>query len=240
MFNEVSVRMGELLHLKQAPHREALCLRCHAVDSGSDLAIRDQILSEGVGCSACHGPAEKWISVHYLPEWKTLSPRAKWQDYGFVPTKNLVARTLKCASCHVGDGEREVNHDLIAAGHPRLAFEAARFHYQPDYRKHWSERTPQPDFEIRAWVVGQAATLRTAAELLRSRTERAAAGDNSTPWPEFEGLSCYACHQKVGEAKLRGTVGMINSRAQACPDGKSGRIPPWRRQQSIAARPIRV
>ena len=29
-----------------------------------------------------------------------------------------------CAACHVGDGlDREVNHDLIAAGHPRLNFE---------------------------------------------------------------------------------------------------------------------
>lgn len=208
LFNEASVRMGKLLHLKEAPHKEAICLKCHAVETKAEPEIRDQILAEGVGCSACHGPADKWISVHYLPDWKALTPEKKWQEYGFVPTKNLVARTLNCAGCHVGDAEREVNHDLIAAGHPRLAFEAARFHYQPDYRKHWTERTPQPDFEIRAWVVGQAAALRTATDLLRVRAERAAANDPKAIWPEFEGYSCYACHQKVGEEALRGTTGI--------------------------------
>jgi cytochrome c551/c552 len=204
LYNEVSVRMGELLGIKE-PHKEARCLACHAVDSGGDPDTRDQILAEGVGCSGCHGPAEKWVGVHYLPEWKELPNEKKWKEYGFVPTKNLVARTLTCAKCHVGDDERDMNHDLIAAGHPRLAFEAARFHYQPDYRKHWTERMPQPEFEVREWLVGQVASLRAAAELLRSRAEKAEKADGV--WPEFSEYSCYACHQKVGEEALRGVAG---------------------------------
>jgi Cytochrome c554 and c-prime len=207
LFNADSVQMGKLLKLKNAPHQEALCLKCHAVESaGVPAATRDQMLSEGVGCGACHGPADKWINIHYLPEWKTYSNQKKWQEFGFVPANNLVARTMNCASCHVGDADREVNHDLIAAGHPRLAFEAARFHYQPDYRKHWVEKTPLPDFEVRLWIIGQAATLRAAADLLRVRAERASSTDGDTPWPEFAGYSCYACHQKVGDAALRGTT----------------------------------
>jgi hypothetical protein len=204
LFNEVSVRMGELLGIKE-PHKEARCLACHAVDPGGVPEARDPVLAEGVGCSGCHGPAEKWVGVHYLPEWQALPNEKKWKDYGFVPTKNLVARTLTCAKCHVGDAERDMNHDLIAAGHPRLAFEAAAFHYKPDYRKHWSEQMPQPEFEAREWVVGQAAALRAAAELLRARAEKAEKGH--AVWPEFSEYSCYACHQKVGEKALRGVAG---------------------------------
>lgn len=201
LFNEVSVRMGELLGIRE-PHKEARCLVCHAVDSGGDPGAREQTLAEGVGCSGCHGPAEKWVSVHYLPEWQTIPNEKKWTDYGFVPTKNLVARTLTCAKCHVGDDERDMNHDLIAAGHPRLAFEAAAYHYKPEYRKHWAERMAQPEFEVREWVVGQVATLRAATELLRARAEKAEKGHGV--WPEFSSYSCYACHQKVGEEALRG------------------------------------
>ena len=201
LFNSVSARMAKALDIGEA-HKAALCLKCHAVDSAKDPDTREQILSEGVGCGACHGPADKWIGIHYTAEWKALSPREKWDKYGFVPANNLVARALNCAGCHVGDADRDVNHDLYAAGHPRITFEAARMHYQPDYRKHWTEKTPQPDFEIRLWIVGQAATLRSATDLLRARAERADKPEGI--WPEFAGYSCYSCHQKVGEGDPRG------------------------------------
>jgi hypothetical protein len=206
LFNPVSVEMAKKLGLGEA-HKAAACLKCHAVESATEPQTRDQILSEGVGCGACHGPADKWIGIHYTPEWKGLSNREKWEKYGFVPANNLVARALNCAGCHVGDAERDMNHDFIAAGHPRLAFEPACFHFQQDYRKHWTEKAPQPDFEVRLWVVGQAATLRAAVNLLAQRAKRAENDDARTPWPEFSGYSCYACHQKVGEEALRGTAG---------------------------------
>lgn len=185
-------------------HTAPLCLKCHAVETTNDPETREQVLAEGVGCSACHGPAQKWIGEHYTAKWKTLSNREKWEQYEFVPTKNLVARALNCASCHVGDAERDLTHELYAAGHPRITFEAARMHYQPDYRKHWTEKTPQPDFEVRLWVVGQFATLRSAANLLHERAKAAAAPGSKTPWPEFAGYSCYSCHQRVGEGDVRG------------------------------------
>ncbi|MCS6863522.1 MAG: cytochrome c family protein [Gemmata sp.] len=205
LFNPVSVEMAKKLNLGEA-HRAERCLKCHAVLTHEEPDVRAAILAEGVGCSACHGPAEKWLSVHYLPEWQTLSSRDKWLKYGFIPTKNLVARTLNCASCHMGDSSRDVNHDLYAAGHPRITFEAARLHYHPDYRHHWTEKTPQPDFEIRLWIVGQAAALRAATDLLRARAERALAHTPESAWPEFAGYSCYACHQRVGEGAVRNSV----------------------------------
>jgi hypothetical protein len=201
LFNPVSTEMAKKLKLGEA-HTAALCLKCHAVETTNDPESRGQVLAEGVGCSACHGAAEKWIGEHYTAGWKSLSNREKWDKYGFVPTKNLVARTLNCATCHVGDADHDLNHDLYAAGHPRITFEAARMHHQPDYRKHWTEKTPQPDFEVRLWIVGQFATLRSAADLLRSRAEKA--GKPGGNWPEFAGYSCYSCHQRVGEGDLRG------------------------------------
>lgn len=214
LFNPVSTAMARKLGLGEA-HKAALCLKCHAVETGGDPETRDQVLSEGVGCSACHGPADKWIGIHYTPEWKALSNREKWDKYGFVPANNLVARTLNCAGCHVGDADRDLNHDLYAAGHPRITFEAARMHHQPDYRKHWTEKTPQPDFEVRLWIVGQFATLRSAVDLLHTRAVKG--GKPGGNWPEFAGYSCYSCHQRVGEGDVRG--GSSDS-GTVQPDGK--------------------
>lgn len=198
LFNADSVRIAKLLGGGPA-HENVLCLKCHAPAGVAEPTAR----AEGVGCSACHGPSDKWLDSHYLPEWKAKSNREKWND-GFVPSKNLTARISNCATCHVGSADRDVNHDLIAAGHPRLAFEYTRFHYSGTYRKHWEEKTPQPDFEVRAWIIGQAATARAAADVLHGRALKA----HAAPWPEFAGLSCFACHQGIGEKPPRGSNGM--------------------------------
>lgn len=192
--SDTSVRIAKALGLRAA-HKDALCLKCHSVEPAEPAST----VNEGVGCGSCHGPAERWVSEHYSRGWKATSNRDKWEKNGFVPTKNLTARTLTCVGCHVGDETREVNHQMIAAGHPRLAFEAARFHVLPTYTKHWTERTSQPEFEVRAWVVGQAATLRASANLLRVRAERAANKEPRATWPEFSGSSCYSCHQPIRE-----------------------------------------
>ena len=224
LFNAVSVRMVELLEpdtSKRLPaHRTALCLKCHSAAG----ATNEQLVAEGVGCAMCHGSSERWLTIHYLPGWKGMSNREK-ADYGFLPTKNLVSRISNCATCHVGGADREVNHDLIAAGHPRLAFEFTRFDHEPIYQKHWKEQLPPPDLESRSWVIGQVASLRATVELLRSRAERVKAGDPHTPWPEFSEGSCYACHQNVArdpspettKHPLRGVQGERQRRSGAIP-----------------------
>jgi len=199
LFNADSVRMAKAIGGGPA-HENTLCLKCHAPAGLTNPAAR----SEGVGCSACHGSSEKWLDSHYLPEWKAKSSREKSSE-GFVPTKNLTVRISNCVACHVGGSDREVNHDLIAAGHPRLAFEYTRFHFATNYRRHWDEATPQPEFELRAWLIGQAATARAAVYVLHGRAVKAKTA--SAPWPEFAGLSCFACHQSVGEGTVKGTLG---------------------------------
>ncbi len=202
--NEDSLRISKNLGRTVPAHEDASCLKCHAVDEdryfhGEKLDERQ--LNEGVGCDGCHGPSAKWNNLHYTGYWKTLTDRQKFEEFGFVPTKDPVARILMCAQCHVGGRDREVNHDLIAAGHPRLSFEYTRFHYSDEYRqKHWIEKTPNPDFEVRTWLIGQVASLRAAVDLLAARADRV--DDGKTPWPEFAESSCYACHQNLG-AELR-------------------------------------
>jgi hypothetical protein len=151
-----------------------------------------QSLTEGVGCESCHGPAEHYLATHYLPGWRqqTDSEKERW---GLSPTKDLLARARLCAGCHVGDGDRDVNHDLIAAGHPRLTFEFSAF--LAVYPKHWNvwqEKARTPDLEARAWALGQAASAQAALELLAHRAETP-----DRPWPEFGEYDCAACHHDL-------------------------------------------
>lgn len=193
LFNDVSVTIAK--NLKSGPaHTNFLCLKCHAVP-GNDPANIPASVTEGVGCAGCHGPDEKWLTTHYLPEWKALSNRQK-AAVGFVPTKNLVARASACASCHVGDATREVDHDLIAAGHPRLNFDFATYQFM--LPRHWYERdrtkpgtATDPTFEARSWLVGRVAHAEAACKLTADRAKRA------DPWPEFAESSCVACHHTI-------------------------------------------
>src|SRR5262249_14971856 len=90
----------------------------------------------------------------------------------------------------------EVNHDLIAAGHPRLNFEFAT--YMRAMPPHWHERDREtgepagPAFPARAWSAGQSATVKAALRLLDHR--------GKGPWPEFTEQSCFDCHHELRPA----------------------------------------
>src|SRR5690606_13254844 len=106
------------------PQREAVSslATAQAVVSPEDLRSWPQgsELTEGVSCEACHGPASGWLQEHLREDWSSGNSMRDNHDY--------VARLEGCVRCHVGsrraDGViRDVNHDLIAAGHPALRFE---------------------------------------------------------------------------------------------------------------------
>ena len=97
--------------------------------------------------------------------------------------KDLQNRARACTDCHVGGDRAEVNHDLIAAGHPALLFENSSFldRYRP--YQHWSEadeRRRHPAFEAETWAVGQVASAEAAMKLLR-REPRATSRGRSSP-----------------------------------------------------------
>jgi hypothetical protein len=181
------------------PEKDGLCLRCHSMDA--DAVLRGQYVasSDGIGCERCHGPAEKWLSQHYLNSWKQLSLDQK-ETLGFHDNKDLRTRARVCAECHIGSGDAQVDHDLYGAGHPRLYFEMASF--VATMPPHWSlraEKARHPDLEAREWAIGQVVCAQTALELLQFRaTEK-----NERPWPEFAEYECYSCHHDLTASDAR-------------------------------------
>src|SRR5262249_33878055 len=148
------------------------------------------------------------LPVHHLPEWQTKSVAEK-KALGMRPTKDLLERADACAKCHVGAADREVNHDLIAAGHPRLNFEFGT--YLANRPKHWQEKgdNARTDFEARVWTVGQIASLHAALDLLEARAAAAHGGKKDAPpgerpvWPEFSEYDCFACHHSLRDEESR-------------------------------------
>jgi hypothetical protein len=189
LFNEESQRISRNLKRPMPAHEDRSCLACHT--TGGEHCMTN-FASDGVGCDACHGPSRDWIAKHYEPSWKFLTDTQK-ATLGFIKTKSLVSRMMACVGCHVGDATREVDHDLIAAGHPRLAFESARFHYRPGYKKHWVEKQPERDFEVRAWLTGQYASLRNAVAL----SQHHFAEHSPRKIVDFSEQSCFACHKSL-------------------------------------------
>jgi hypothetical protein len=173
---------------------DELCLKCHAMYGGEDDLRGERFYQgDGVGCECCHGRAEHWLGEHYRNDFLRLLGPEKEQRYGLRDLKDLAVRARTCAGCHVGGPDKEVNHDLIAAGHPRLNFEFSAF--LALYPRHWtreSELRRHADFEARAWAVGQVASAEAAVKLLEAR-----AANPKKPWPEFAEYACYACHKDL-------------------------------------------
>jgi hypothetical protein len=201
LYDKRSERIVKNLHGPKATPaaKDRLCLKCHAMDAEPSARGPRFTIQDGVGCESCHGAAEKWLTRHYQADWGGLSAAAK-DRLGMRPTKDLLGRAKMCVECHVGAADRDVNHDLIAAGHPRLNFEYGSF--LAILPKHWDvrrEKARHPDFEARVWALGQAASAGQALELLAHRAEP----KSNRPWPEFAEYNCFACHHDLREPSWR-------------------------------------
>jgi hypothetical protein len=94
-------------------------------------------------------------------------------------------------SCHLGGNDQVVDHELIAAGHPDLAFELDTFtSAQPAHH-----RPRPPAMRVRAWAVGQTSALAEAMRLLSAHAGKS--------WPEFSDLECYQCHHDLRQDSWR-------------------------------------
>ena len=188
---------------------DQLCLRCHGLEGG---LARPELQSDGVSCESCHGPAKAWLNQHYLANWVDRSAADK-AALGFIDTRDLLQRGKACAACHVGNGTKEVNHDLVAAGHPRLQFEYSA--YLAMEVKHWdvaAEKRRYPDLEIRTWALGQLLSAQAALELLATRAEDESATRTSAgprPWPEFAEYDCFACHHDLKSKSWRASERLL-------------------------------
>jgi hypothetical protein len=225
LYDDRSERIIKNLRGPKAPAatKDRLCLKCHATNDGNSRDASEQfVLADGVGCEACHGPAQKYLTEHYVAGFKEKPAEEKERVYGLKNTKSLVKRAEMCITCHVGDGNREVNHDLIAAGHPRLNFELAGYH--GIYHKHWSdaaEKARDPDFYARIWLIGQLVTTKSAIDLLAARAKGAEldVDKGGKPWPEFAEYACFACHKDLQVNSPRQRVGYGDRHPGAFPYG---------------------
>ena len=186
---------------------ESRCLACHATVSSSARTAEEQTLvADGVGCESCHGPASDWISPHTQFDWAAVRES---RTTHFRSMTDLTTRAKTCAGCHVGEpakpGQeiRDVDHNLIAAGHPRLDFEFSA--YLANMPPHWgSETVPDvlPDFRARTWALGQVVSAQVALELLADRAVRTVGGQANS-WPEFAEYGCFSCHHDLRDEPWR-------------------------------------
>ncbi len=210
LFGELALRIVRNARLEREPFAEPVCLACHALAVPETEQARPLELEDGISCEGCHGPAGGWIDRHTEEGWSHEDSVAS----GMTDLRDVEARAGLCLGCHLGSGERQVGHELIASGHPELVFELDNF--AEAMPAHW-----RPHFERRAegvaasepasvWAAGQAMAFRAGLLQLADRARPDA-------WPEFSEMSCGACHHSLAEERWR------RPRASR---GRLG-LPPW-------------
>lgn len=167
------------------------CLACH--NTSTSLASNDPVpsITEGIGCEACHGPSQQWINEHYQGP---SSVKNAIEHLGMINTKALPQQAKACTLCHVGGPDRDMNHDIIAAGHPALYFDFQT--YLKAYPKHW-RNPPSVDLPAQQWLAGQLAAADSELQLLEARLN--AKPNSSSTWPEFSNFQCSSCHQPLSK-----------------------------------------
>jgi len=193
------------------------CISCHvtstAHDCQSDQPLDSLQLTTGVSCESCHGAAHDWVGPHVWQSWESSrdfvgSAEPKLAGYtdartGYRDTESIIGRAVTCVRCHVGSRSsdniiRDVNHDLIAAGHPALRFDLLI--YSENLPQHWATQSSPIDgaaaSAIRVRDVGRAVRLAAAATLASERAA-AARDDSSIPWPELSDYDCFGCHRPI-------------------------------------------
>ncbi|HKI34010.1 MAG TPA: multiheme c-type cytochrome [Gemmataceae bacterium] len=219
---EPAERILAALHPANPPQpatRDDRCLACHTnpttvyapgTQTVDNSAAARALRRDGVSCEACHGNAGPWLSAHTSWGGQTGELPATYKKHEMTWLNDLTTRADVCAGCHVGAPAdaalglplRDVTHRMIAAGHPRLAFELVS--YQKGLPRHWVERertrkapdNQRPGRAARAWLAGQAAGAVASLRLLEDSASR-------PNWPEFARYDCYACHHNLDAGNWR-------------------------------------
>ena len=237
--NPVATRMAKILGLTSAD-TDHKCLACHALDVPADSRARTFDLADGVGCENCHGPASNWLGPHTTRAIGVNRPADSaetWThqqsiDAGMYDVRDLIHRSERCLTCHIGTREKFVDHEMIAAGHPDLYFELASF--SAVMPRHWKEPFDKDGvdadhindsrFDVRALAVGQAVQLR---EELRRLSRESKDG----VWPEYAELDCFACHHSLVAAK-------DSWRQERGYPGRRPGNPPWNLSRYVILRQV--
>jgi hypothetical protein len=181
--NPVSVRIGRILGIG-SPSTAPKCLTCHSLDVPEARQART-FANEGVSCESCHGPASAWLGPHTTRGWT----HGQSVQLGMYDTKDLVKRTERCLSCHLGTADKFVDHEMLAAGHPDLVFDLEGF--SAAMPRHWRAADEGDPFAgVRAFSVGQLVHVRSGLERLSRRVK-------GPLWPEYAEFDCFACHHSL-------------------------------------------
>lgn len=215
-----SIAIGKKLGIGD-PRSAQMCLGCHATPAQSK-GPRFQ-LGDGVGCEACHGAAENWLSSHYAVGANHADNVSK----GLIPMDDPKARASVCLDCHFGstNAGQFVDHRIMAAGHPRISFEMDLFstlQQHHDVDADYVARKGRPS-SVRLWAVGQAMALERSVNLF-ARPGIATEG----LFPEFYFYDCHSCHRRIyDDPDARPTF--LNNPGRPIPTG----MPPYNDENMI-------
>jgi hypothetical protein len=205
LFSERARGITAKLRSTLPAHEDPSCLACHTnplATSPEPAAVAER--QSGVGCEACHGSAGSWLDAHTQPGWRQRISAEK-AALGMIVLADPLQKTKACVGCHVGAAPdqpagapaRNMNHDMIAAGHPRLNFELTAF--LANLPPHWKNiDAPSAAEACRQWALGQVASAEAAVSLLGYR-----AGLEDGPWLELAEYDCFACHHDLREPSAR-------------------------------------
>lgn len=197
LLSEQSRRIAARLRIGN-PAEAKVCLDCHADNVPAERRGERFDLTDGVGCEACHGGAEDWLSSH-------ADRKATHDDNlhrGMYPTSDPVARGQLCLGCHLGNPGQFASHDIMAAGHPQLLFELAS--YSPLQPMHYAidddyveRKGPQDPIDL--WLHGISASASMTLTTISRQT-----WNGDAVFPEVALYQCDSCHRET--SKARGTA----------------------------------
>ena len=172
-----------------------ICLNCHADNVLQERRGSKFLITDGVGCEACHGGSEVWLSRH------TLEPYSAERNMidGMYPTAPLSSRAQLCVSCHVGNQQKSANHQIMGAGHPRLGFELDTFtlrqpeHYTVD--QDYLQRKNQDNNLLRL-LIGTSVHAEVAAKNLTGELL-----DHPQGHPDLTLYDCHSCHRSLNQLR---------------------------------------
>ena len=195
------------------------CISCH----GDPAPVRGPKWqqSDGVGCEACHGGSDRWLASHTSVNTSHADNVAK----GMWAVNDPAVRASVCLDCHFGSDKpgQFVFHRIMAAGHPRVAFELDLF---TSLQRHHDEDADYAARKgvasgVKTWAVGQPMAVERALSLLP-------AASGSLNGPDYYFYDCRSCHRTFSDDPAVQIVARTNG-WRPIPPGQ----PVWNDEQMI-------
>ncbi len=224
-------------------YREVLNTKCISCHSNENVSESQRVL--GADCQVCHGSADAWGSEHYSSEWKLLG-KNRFDGTERINVESIAGRAKVCASCHVGELDRkmgptkgldrEVDHRLMAAGHPPMYFDFESFLRR--YPVHWDTQDESvalgSKLGMERWRVGKITTAIARLKLLAARAERSTNKSTQVAdWPELTEYSCTSCHHSLVRPSWRIARGSNTNSLASWDDWTASQLDCAVRDQSI-------